>query len=63
LKVIGFLINLAVVVYLIYAKRLFGIRGGGAVEKRERERDSGWEPIVRSAPGSTPEVEATGVTG
>jgi uncharacterized membrane protein (DUF2068 family) len=63
LKVIGFLINLAVVVYLIYAKRLFGIRGGGAVETRERERDSGWEPIVRSAPGSTPEVEATGVAG
>ena len=39
LKVIGFVINLAVVVYLIYAKRLFGLRGGGAVERRERERD------------------------
>jgi uncharacterized membrane protein (DUF2068 family) len=63
LKVIGFVINLAVVIYLIYAKRLFGIRGGGAVETRERERDSGWEPIVRTAPGATPAVEATGVAG
>jgi len=63
LKVIGFVINLAVVVYLIYAKRLFGIRGGGAVETRERERDSGWEPIVRTAPGAVPAVEATSVAG
>jgi uncharacterized membrane protein (DUF2068 family) len=63
LKVIGFVINLAVVVYLIYAKRLFGVRGGGAVEARERERDTGWEPIVRTAPGATPAVEATSVTG
>jgi uncharacterized membrane protein (DUF2068 family) len=63
LKVIGFVINLAVVVYLIYAKRLFGVRGGGAVEARERERDTGWEPIVRTAPGATPSVEATSVTG
>jgi uncharacterized membrane protein (DUF2068 family) len=63
LKLIGFVINLAVVVYLIYAKRLFGVRGGGAVETRERERDTGWEPIVRTAPGATPSVEATSVTG
>jgi uncharacterized membrane protein (DUF2068 family) len=63
LKVIGFVINLAVVIYLIYAKRLFGIRGGGAVETRERERDSGWEPIVRTAPAATPAVEAPGVAG
>jgi uncharacterized membrane protein (DUF2068 family) len=63
LKVIGFVINLAVVIYLIYAKRLFGVRGGGAVETRERELDTGWEPIVRTAPGAMPAVEATGVAG
>jgi uncharacterized membrane protein (DUF2068 family) len=63
LKVIGFLINLGVVVYLIYAKRLFGVRGGGAVETRERERDSGWEPIERTAPGATPAAEAASVAG
>lgn len=28
LKVLGFLINIAVVVYLVWAKRLFGVRGG-----------------------------------
>jgi uncharacterized membrane protein (DUF2068 family) len=50
LKLVGFLINLAVAVYLIYAKRLFGLRGGGAVEARDRARDSGWEAIERTAP-------------
>jgi Predicted membrane protein (DUF2127) len=54
LKIIGFIINLAVVVYLIYAKRLFGVRGGGAAEERERERDLGWDAIERStAPAFT----------
>ncbi len=64
LKLIGFAINLAVVVYLIYAKRLFGLRGGGAVEQRERERDSGWEAITRTAPPSvsSPDTPAS-VTG
>jgi uncharacterized membrane protein (DUF2068 family) len=63
-KVIGFVINLAVVIYLIYAKRLFGVRGGGAVDERERERDSGWEAITRTAPPpvSTPETPVS-VTG
>jgi uncharacterized membrane protein (DUF2068 family) len=68
LKVIGFLINLTVVAYLIYAKRLFGIRGGGAVEERERARDSGWQAITRTAPGSIPnpgesEPEPASVSG
>jgi uncharacterized membrane protein (DUF2068 family) len=65
LKLIGLIINLAVVIYLIYAKRLFGVRGGGAVDERERARDSGWEAIVRTAPGATrrPAAEATGVAG
>ncbi len=47
-KVIGFLINLAVVVWLLLRKRLFGLRGGGAAEERERARDSGWDAIERS---------------
>jgi uncharacterized membrane protein (DUF2068 family) len=65
LKVIGFLINLAVVVYLIYAKRLFGVRGGGAVDERERAFDSGWQAIERTSPGATPRpaAETTGVAG
>jgi uncharacterized membrane protein (DUF2068 family) len=56
LKIIGFLINAAVVVYLISAKRLFGIRGGGAVDERRRKADTSWEAIERSAPRAGVEV-------
>jgi uncharacterized membrane protein (DUF2068 family) len=64
LKVIGLLINVAVVVYLIYAKRLFGLRGGGAVDERERARDTGWQAIARTAPPTTSsEARPTSVSG
>ena len=58
LKIIGFLINLAVVVYLIWAKRLFGLRGGGAVDERRREADMSWEAIEQNAAAVRPAVEA-----
>src|SRR6202044_1394617 len=48
LKVIGFLINLAVVVYLLFKKRLFGLRGGGAVDAQERARAMSWPEIERA---------------
>jgi uncharacterized membrane protein (DUF2068 family) len=48
LKVIGFLINVAVVVWLLLRKRLFGLRGGGAADERERAGDSGWEAIEQA---------------
>ena len=50
LKIIGFLINLAVVIYLIWAKRLFGLRGGGMVDERRRAADTSWEAIERATP-------------
>jgi len=50
LKMITIAINLAVVAYLLFAKRLFGLRGGAAAEHRERERDVGWAALERSAP-------------
>ena len=50
LKIVAFAFNLAVVCYLLYAKRLFGIRGGGAAEERIREADAGWEALERTAP-------------
>lgn len=50
LKIIGFIINLAVVVYLLYAKRLFGLRGGGAMDAAERARAVSWETIERATP-------------
>lgn len=52
LKIIGFLINLAVVVYLIWAKRLFGLRGGGAVDERRRAADMSWEAIEQGVPAT-----------
>jgi uncharacterized membrane protein (DUF2068 family) len=56
LKVLAFVINVAIAVYLLYAKRLFGLRGGGKAEHAEREADTGWPAIERSTPhGSTPE--------
>jgi uncharacterized membrane protein (DUF2068 family) len=50
LKIITILINLAVVGYLLWAKRLFGLRGGAAADEREREADIGWPALERSAP-------------
>ena len=29
-------------------KRLFGLRGGGAADEAERERDMGWQAIERA---------------
>jgi uncharacterized membrane protein (DUF2068 family) len=50
LKIITIVINLAVVGYLLWGKRLFGLRGGVAAEQREREADVGWPALERSAP-------------
>ena len=55
-KIGTFLINLAVVAYLLVAKRLFGIRGGVAAEHRDRDRDVGWGALERNAPESVARV-------
>src|SRR6201995_1067329 len=54
LKLITFIINVAIAVYLVVAKRLFGVRGGRRAEEAEYERDSGWEAIERSTPVPAP---------
>ncbi|HVV13884.1 DUF2127 domain-containing protein [Amycolatopsis sp.] len=51
LKILTLLVNLAVVIYLLFAKRLFGLRGGGRAEEAERERDSGLQALERVQPG------------
>ncbi len=58
-KVVALVVNLAIVVYLLLAKRLFGLRGGAAAEREERERDVGWEALERTAP-TAPAVSAPG---
>ncbi|GAB4012889.1 DUF2127 domain-containing protein [Nocardioides ultimimeridianus] len=40
LKVVAFLVNIAAVVYLVWSKRLFGVRGGHAAFEAERHADS-----------------------
>ena len=62
LKVVALVINVAIAVYLLYAKRLFGLRGGGKVERAEREADTGWPAIERATPASIPEPTAPPTT-
>jgi len=49
-RIAALIINIAIVVYLVWGKRLFGLRGGVAAEHREREAAMGWPALVRSAP-------------
>jgi uncharacterized membrane protein (DUF2068 family) len=66
LKLITFLLNLAIAVYLVWAKRLFGLHGGRRAEDAEREQDSGWGAIERSSPVPAPasgQAEAKPATG
>jgi uncharacterized membrane protein (DUF2068 family) len=50
LKSITLVINLAIVVYLVLAKRLFGLRGGHHAEEAIRTRDAGWPAIEAATP-------------
>jgi uncharacterized membrane protein (DUF2068 family) len=47
-KVLTFVINVAIVVYLLLAKRLFGLRGGHAAELKRRQSLGGWEAIEKA---------------
>lgn len=53
-KVVAFAINVAVVVYLLFAKRLFGVNGGAAAEEALTERDVGWAALERTTPPAGP---------
>lgn len=52
IKIATLILNLAIAGYLLAAKRLFGIRGGGKFEAAERKHDTGWAPIERATPGA-----------
>jgi hypothetical protein len=51
-KIVAITVNFAVLAYLLWAKRLFGIRGGYAREEELRFAECGWDAIERSAPAS-----------
>ncbi len=55
-KIAALTLNVLIAVYLLFAKRLFGLRGGGAAEERARELDVGWEALERTAPGSAAQL-------
>jgi uncharacterized membrane protein (DUF2068 family) len=50
LKVLTLVINLAIVAYLLVAKRLFGLRGGGRAERADHAADTGWTALERATP-------------
>jgi len=49
-KLVALVVNLAIVVYLLLAKRLFGLRGGARAEEEARERDLAWSALEASSP-------------
>jgi uncharacterized membrane protein (DUF2068 family) len=51
LKLLALVVNLLIVIYLLTAKRLFGLRGGGKAERADREQDNGWAALERATPG------------
>jgi len=53
-KITAILINLAIVVYLVSVKRLFGVRGGSTAEREIWRRDVGWPALERTAPSGGP---------
>jgi hypothetical protein len=55
LKIVALVINVAIAVYLLLAKRLFGLRGGGRAERARHDADVGWAAIERATPKATPE--------
>jgi uncharacterized membrane protein (DUF2068 family) len=59
LKFTTFVVNMAVVLYLLLGKRLFGLRGGGAADRARRRADGGWEAIDRRPPGGPVAPPAT----
>ncbi len=50
LKLLALIVNILVVAYLLFAKRLFGLRGGGRAEAAEIEKDSSWRTLESVLP-------------
>ncbi|MGO9335082.1 MAG: DUF2127 domain-containing protein [Acidimicrobiales bacterium] len=50
LKIAALVLNVAVMAYLLWAHRLFGFRGGSAVDRVEHEKDTGWGALERATP-------------
>jgi uncharacterized membrane protein (DUF2068 family) len=51
LKMLTFVINVAIAAYLLWAKRLFGLHGGGRAEQERRRAAGDWEALERVSTG------------
>jgi len=56
-KIVIFILNLAIVIYLVFAKRLFGLRGGGNAERHRRADENSWAALERALPMPAPPVQ------
>jgi uncharacterized membrane protein (DUF2068 family) len=57
LKLVAFVLNFLVAAYLLYAKRLFGLRGGHVAEEARKRELTGWAALE----ATMPVVESTSV--
>lgn len=55
LKALAFALNVAIAVYLLLAKRLFGLRGGHRADQARKEAASGWTGLEAAWPGDHPD--------
>ncbi|MEA2716697.1 MAG: hypothetical protein QOI99_1014 [Actinomycetota bacterium] len=62
-RVVALVINLAVLAYLLWAKRLFGIRGGGRRDESDLETAEVLEPLPGQFPDGGTEAERPGRAG
>jgi len=54
LKLLTFVINLAIALYLLWAKRLFGLHGGQKAEDERRRAVADWGALERALPCPSP---------
>ncbi len=54
--------QLAILVYLLLAKRLFGLRGGHRVQLSAHDEFGGWGAIERTTPAMSPSAALDAVT-
>jgi uncharacterized membrane protein (DUF2068 family) len=68
LKAATFVLNVAIALYLLLAKRLFGLRGGHRAEHERRVSEGGWSALERvsaaaeGSPAAVPAPSAQSVT-
>ena len=59
LRVVAFVVNVAILMYLVWAKRLFGIRGGAKADERA---DADREALFGPGSGAVPNAAAAAKT-